>query len=106
MALSEYADWWDQQKAISENFLTEWVQENPQWWAVGIAATVQTTMDVGAGMVDVLRLGEGAAEGGWRGYGKDALRCWPLSGRWAARAACFPGSSTFAWCALRSSLWE
>jgi hypothetical protein len=80
MALSEYADWWDQQKAISEKFLTEWVQENPQWWAVGIAATVQTTMDVGAGMVDVLRLGEGAAEGGWRGYGKDALRLLAIVG--------------------------
>ena len=56
------------------------VQENPQWWAVGIAATVQTTMDVGAGMVDVLRLGEGAAEGGWRGYGKDALRLLAIVG--------------------------
>ena len=29
MALSEYADWWDQQKAISENFLTEWVRRIP-----------------------------------------------------------------------------
>ncbi len=80
MALSEYADWWDKQKKISEDFLTEWVQENPQWWAVGIAATVQTTMDVGAGMVDVLRLGEGAAEGGWRGYGKDVLRLLAIAG--------------------------
>ena len=71
-ALSEYADWWDGQKKVSEDALTDWVQENPQWWAV--AGLVQTTMDVGAGMVDVLRFGEGMAEGGWRGAGKDALR--------------------------------
>lgn len=80
MALSEYADWWDKQKVISERFLTDWVQENPQWWAVGLAATVQTTMDLGAGMVDVLRFGEGAAEGGFKGYGKDALRLLMLLG--------------------------
>lgn len=74
MALSEYADWWDRQKRTSEAHLTEWVQENPQWWAVGIAGTVGTAMDLGAGMVDVLRLGEGVAQGGWRGVGQDAMR--------------------------------
>ncbi len=80
MALSEYADWWDKQKATSEKFLTDWVQENPQWWTVAVAATVQTSMDLGAGMVDVLRFGEGAAEGGFKGYGKDALRLLMLLG--------------------------
>ena len=72
MALSEYADWWDKQKKISEKFLEDWVDENPQWWAV--AAAAQTSMDLGQGLVDVLRFGEGIAEGGWRGYGKDFLR--------------------------------
>jgi hypothetical protein len=72
MALSEYADWWDKQKKESEKFLEDWVDENPQWWVV--AAAVQTSMDLGQGMVDVLRFGEGVAEGGWRGYGKDLLR--------------------------------
>src|SRR5262245_26692789 len=80
MALSEYADWWDRQKRISEESLIEWVQDNPQWWAVGIAGTFQTAMDVGAGLVDVLRLGQGAAEGGWRGYGKDSLRLLAIAG--------------------------
>jgi hypothetical protein len=80
MALSSYADWWDRQKIASEKFLTDWVQENPQWWTVAIAATVQTSMDMGAGMVDVLRFGEGAAEGGVKGYGKDALRLLMLLG--------------------------
>lgn len=74
MALSDYADWWDGQKKVSEDALTDWVQANPQWWTVGIAGTLQTSMDLGAGMVDVLRFGEGMAEGGWRGVGSDALR--------------------------------
>lgn len=80
MALSELADWWDGQKQQSEKILTEWVQDNPQWWAVGLAGLTQTSMDLGAGMVDVLRFGQGAAEGGWRGYGKDALRLLVLLG--------------------------
>jgi hypothetical protein len=80
VALSSYADYWDQQKIISEKVLTDWVQENPQWWTVAIAAAVQTSMDLGAGMVDVLRFGEGAAQGGFKGYGKDALRLLMLLG--------------------------
>ena len=80
MALSEYADWWDKNKRETEEILTEWVQDNPQWWAVGIAGTVQTTMDVGAGFVDVLRFGEGIAEGGIGGVGKDALRLLAIVG--------------------------
>lgn len=74
MPLSELADWWDSQKRQSEAILTEWVQDNPQWWAVAIAGTVQTTMDLGAGFVDVLRFGEGMAQGGIKGFGKDLLR--------------------------------
>jgi hypothetical protein len=80
MPLSDLADWWDKQKRDSERILTDWVQDNPQWWAIAVAGTVQTTMDLGAGMVDVLRFGEGVAEGGVRGYGKDALRLLMLLG--------------------------
>ena len=36
MPLSDYADWCDKQKRESEAILTDWVQENPQWWAVVI----------------------------------------------------------------------
>jgi hypothetical protein len=79
-ALSGLADWWDKQKADSEKILTEWVQDNPQWWAVAVAASVQTSMDLGSGFVDVLRFGEGAAQGGFKGYGKDALRLLVLLG--------------------------
>ena len=73
MALSSLADWWDRQKLDSEKILTDWVQENPQWWAIAVAGTVQTTMDLGAGFVDVLRFGEGAAQGAGRATAK--MRC-------------------------------
>lgn len=80
MAFSEYADWWDKQKRETETILGEWVQDNPQWWAVAVATGVQTSMDLGAGFVDVLRFGEGAAEGGLAGVGKDALRLFAILG--------------------------
>ena len=91
MAFSEYADWWDKQKRETETILGEWVQDNPQWWAVAVATGVQTSMDLGAGFVDVLRFGEGAAEGGLAGVGKDALRLLPSWGRWARPAGCSRG---------------
>jgi hypothetical protein len=56
----ELAGWWDQNKKESESALNDFVDAYPHLWA--IAATVQTTMDVGSGFVDVLRFGEGAAE--------------------------------------------
>jgi hypothetical protein len=80
MAVSDLANWWDDQKRESEKILGEWVQDNPQWWAVAIAGAVATSMELGAGFVDVLRFGEGAAQGGWKGYGKDALRLLMLLG--------------------------
>ena len=80
MAWSEYADWWDKQKHETEKILGEWVDENPQWWAVALATGVQTSMDLGAGFVDVLRFGEGVAEGGLAGVGKDALRLLAILG--------------------------
>lgn len=80
VALSEYADWWDKQKRETEKILTEWVQDNPQWWAVTVATGVQTSMELGAGFVDVLRFGEGMAQGGVKGFGKDALRLLAILG--------------------------
>lgn len=80
MALSEYADWWDTQKRETEKILGEWVEDNPQWWAVAVATTVQTSMDLGAGTVDMLRFGQGMAEGGLAGFGKDGLRLLGLLG--------------------------
>jgi len=79
VSASELANWWDEQNRQSKKVLEDWVGENPQWWAVGIATTVATAQDLGAGIVDMTRLGEGVAEGGW-GYGKDALRLVGLAG--------------------------
>ncbi|MGX5734139.1 peptidoglycan-binding domain-containing protein [Bosea thiooxidans] len=80
MAFSEYADWWDKQKHETEKILGEWVEQNPQWWTVAVATGVQTSMDLGAGFVDVLRFGEGMAQGGLAGVGKDALRLLAILG--------------------------
>jgi hypothetical protein len=80
MALSGVADWWDQQKKETEQILSDWVSQHPGYFSVITATAVQTSMDLGAGFVDVLRVGEGVAEGGWKGYGKDALRLISLLG--------------------------
>jgi len=56
------------------------VDDNPNLFGVVVAATVSTFMEVGAGTVDVLRFGEGMAEGGLKGFGKDALRALSIVG--------------------------
>jgi hypothetical protein len=73
-AAADIADWFDEKRKKRERDLEEWVVDNPQWWNVALATIGATSMEFLGGYVDVLRLGEGAAEGGWRGYGKDALR--------------------------------
>lgn len=73
--------------------LGEWARGNPQWWAVLLATAASTAMDLGAGMVDVLRVGEGIARGGAGGVAQDALRALgfvaPLArgGAWLGRIA-------------------
>ena len=74
MSLSNWANWWDKQKRETEQILEDWVIENPHWWTIGAATAVHTSMVLGQGFVDVLRLGEGVAEGTAGGVGKDALR--------------------------------
>jgi hypothetical protein len=71
---SDLANWWDGQRKESEETLEQWVQDNPQWWAIGVATATATAMDLGGGMVDALRFGEGMAEGGVKGFAKDAMR--------------------------------
>src|SRR5688572_18297574 len=85
MALSELADWWDKQRRDSEKILDEWVQENPQWWAIGIATATSTAMELGGGMVDALRFGEGMAKGDLKGAVQDGMRLLVVVGP-AARA--------------------
>jgi hypothetical protein len=80
MGLPELADWWDAQKRESEQILGEWVADNPQWWAIGIATAASTAMELGAGTVDALRFGQGLAKGTAGGAGTDALRMLVLLG--------------------------
>lgn len=76
----ELATWWDGEKEASEKVLMDWVGENPHWWAIAIAGTVQTTMDIGQGYVDILRIGEGVEEGTASGYARDGLRVLAVAG--------------------------
>jgi LysM domain len=79
-AASDLAEWWDQQHKVSEKALEQFVDDNPGLFGVIVATTVSTAMQVGAGTVDVLRFGEGMAEGGLKGFGKDALRALSIAG--------------------------
>ncbi|MGZ8470141.1 MAG: hypothetical protein ACXW61_11210, partial [Gemmatirosa sp.] len=66
-AVSGIADAWDTKQRAREKDLEEWAQDNPQWWVIGLATLGSTGMTVAGGFVDVLRIGEGAAEGGVMG---------------------------------------
>ena len=76
---ADLAEWYEGKRRESEGILNDFVSDHPNWFGVIVAAGVKTCMDIGAGTVDVLRLGQGCAEGGW-GYGRDALRLIGLVG--------------------------
>lgn len=77
---SEIADWWDEQRRQSSKELERFVDNNPNLFGVIVATSTETAMQLGAGIVDTLRFGEGVAEGGIGGIGKDALRLIGLLG--------------------------
>ncbi len=73
-AASDIADWFEVKRKTRVHDLEEWVVDNPQWWNVALATVGASSMEFLGTYVDLLRFGEGAAEGGWRGYGSDGLR--------------------------------
>jgi LysM domain len=79
-SVADIADWWDQQHRESKEALDAYVENNPGHFSVIVATSTYTAMELGAGMVDILRFGQGVAEGGWKGYGKDAIRLVGLMG--------------------------
>jgi len=79
-AASDIADWWDKQHADAKKELDHFVDSNPNLFGVIVATAVATAMEVGKGTVDLLRFGEGAAEGGLAGFGKDTIRLIGLMG--------------------------
>lgn len=77
---ADIADWWDKQHKTSQKALDDFVDENPSLFGVVVATAVATAMEVGKGTVDVLRFGEGLAEGTAGGLVQDALRAVSLAG--------------------------
>ncbi|HMD76722.1 MAG TPA: LysM peptidoglycan-binding domain-containing protein [Terracidiphilus sp.] len=57
---SDLAAWWEKNRRESDKALDDFVDAYPHLWV--LAAVTGTAMDVGAGTVDLLRFGEGAAE--------------------------------------------
>jgi LysM repeat protein len=104
LAASDIADWWSEQHRSSKRELDQFVDEHPNWFGVFVAGTTATAMDLGAGLVDVLRLGEGAAEGGLKGFAQDGLRLLqvaPAAGKLSrfalARVMVDPGGGICTW---------
>jgi hypothetical protein len=67
-------EWWDAQKAKSEQMLDEFVERNPNMFGVIVATATHTSMALGSGMVDLLRVGDGVSEGTFGGAAQDGLR--------------------------------
>jgi nucleoid-associated protein YgaU len=108
---SELAEWWEEQRRTSMRALDDFVDAYPNWFGVAVAGTAATAMDLGAGLVDVLRLGEGAAEGSVSGIAKDALRLLQVApalgkaGRFGlARVVSDPGGGICTWVAATKAL--
>ena len=81
--LGRLADLWDGQRRETMQILDEWVgsvRGVEQDFAVVIAGTVQTAMDLGQGVVDALRIGEGVQQGTARGVLQDGLRVLTIAG--------------------------
>jgi RHS repeat-associated protein len=73
-AASELADAWEVQRQAYRQWLLNEITPNLSLGkAFGLAVTT-LAVEVGAGTVDMLRFGEGAGEGGVRGWFRDTLR--------------------------------
>lgn len=86
-AAGDIAEWWDKQHEDAKKELDRFVENNPNLFGVLLATATATAMEVGKGTVDMLRFGEGAAEGGAGGFGKDAIRLVGLMGPLGKAAA-------------------
>jgi hypothetical protein len=72
---TDIADWFEKNRKQSDQILDRWVESSNYNEAVMIvASTTKAFETLGAGFVDILRLGDGMAEGSLKGIGKDALR--------------------------------
>lgn len=76
----DLADWWDKQKHRTLEILDDWVTGSDSWFRIAVATATRTAMEIGGGFVDVLRFGDGIAQGNWRGIAQDGLRLLSLAG--------------------------
>lgn len=74
------ANWWDENHRQAETILDDFVERNPNRFAIIVATAAHTSMVLGSGMVDVLRLGDGVAEGTPGGVASDGLRLLVFAG--------------------------
>jgi hypothetical protein len=72
--LEDTAAWWERHRRESERALDQFVIDHPNAFGVTVATAVHTSMELGAGFVDVLRIGEGARTGTAGGWARDGLR--------------------------------
>ncbi len=82
--IEKIVEWWEGEKVESEEILENWVSKSSKsafgmYGRVVAATGLSTAMELGGGLVDVLKLGEGVKEGGW-GYAKDGLRLLSVAG--------------------------
>jgi nucleoid-associated protein YgaU len=76
---ADIADWWDKNRRETSKWLDSFIEDHPNMFTVVCVGVSNAALDLGAGFVDALRLGQGVEEGGW-GYAKDALRLSVLLG--------------------------
>lgn len=74
----DVADAFDEKADQANDILGDWVENSGG--NVVVATATKTAIDLGKGLVDTLRLGQGAAEGGIGGFARDALRTVGLVG--------------------------
>lgn len=72
---SDCADWWERHIKDFKNDLGDYVETHPGNFSIVVATAGATLADLGdAFIVDPLRLGEGVAEGSWKGVVQDTFR--------------------------------
>lgn len=72
---TEIADWWEGKRAETDKILDHWVEDsNYDQGVMIVASTTKAFNTIGAGFVDILRLGDGIRGGTLKGVGVDTLR--------------------------------
>jgi RHS repeat-associated protein len=73
-ATGDLARKWENSAADTEDILNNWVQDDPNLAKTLAATIVMTSMEIGHGAVDLLKFGEGFAQGDFSGVVQDLFR--------------------------------